>query len=367
MSKKVINWGVIGTGKAAHNFAKALTITKHGKLIAIGSRDKEKAKKFAQEFDLSLNFSSYLQLANNSEVDIVYIATPNSCHKENALLCLNSGKNVLIEKPFTTNVQDTKTLIDLAIKNNLFLMEAIWTRFIPAFNKIEQLINSGEIGEIKAFQATLGQPSIINQDSNLFNNAMGGGSLLDLGVYLIFWSQFFFGSPTRVQSNLYRGNTDVDITASILLNYNQGRHANISSSIVTRFANNGVIYGTKGAIEIHQPLYCPTAISIIKYKETGVSTKNKKYFLSKIFDKVKNFPILQNLYVNYPLLGQYILKNRRKATIYFPIKGNGLQYMTEEVSNYLINQPKDSKIIPLTITMSVLETMHKARSELGIN
>ena len=218
MSKKVINWGVIGTGKVAHNFAKALTITKHGKLIAIGSRDKEKAKKFAQEFDLSLNFSSYLQLANNSEVDIVYIATPNSCHKENALLCLNSGKNVLIEKPFTTNVQDTKTLIDLAIKNNLFLMEAIWTRFIPAFNKIEQLINSGEIGEIKTFQATLGQPSIINQDSNLFNNAMGGGSLLDLGVYLIFWSQFFFGSPTRVQSNLYRGNTDVDITASILLN-----------------------------------------------------------------------------------------------------------------------------------------------------
>ena len=89
--------------------------------------------------------------------------------------------------------------------------------------------------------------------------------------------------------------------------------------------------------------------------------------MSKILDKVKSFPILQNLYVNYPLLGQYILKNRRKATIYFPIKGNGLQYMTEEVSNYLINQPKDSKIIPLTITMSVLETMHKARSELGIN
>jgi len=255
MSKKIINWGIIGTGKAAHNFAKAFALTKCGKLIAIGSRDKERAKNFAQEFDLFLNFSSYSQLANSSEVDIVYIATPNSCHKENALLCLNSGKNVLIEKPFTTNVQDTKTLIDLAIKNNLFLMEAIWTRFIPAFNKIEQLINSGEIGEIKAFQATLGQPSIINQDSNLFNNSIGGGSLLDLGVYPIFWSQFLFGPPTRVQSNLYSGNTDVDITSSILLNYDQGRQANISSSIVTRFANNGVIYGTKGAIEIHQPLY----------------------------------------------------------------------------------------------------------------
>ena len=367
MSKKVINWGVIGTGKAAHNFAKALTITKHGKLIAIGSRDKEKAKKFAQEFDLSLNFSSYLQLANNSEVDIVYIATPNSCHKENALLCLNSGKNVLIEKPFTTNVQDTKTLIDLAIKNNLFLMEAIWTRFIPAFNKIEQLINSGEIGEIKAFQATLGQPSIINQDSNLFNNSIGGGSLLDLGVYPIFWSQFLFGPPTRVQSNLYSGNTDVDITSSMLLNYDQGRQANISSSIVTRFANNGIIYGTKGAIEIHQPLYCPTAVSIIKYKEAVASAKNKKSFLSKILDKLKSFPILQNLYVNYPLLGQYILKNRRKTTIYFPIKGNGLQYMAEEVSNYLINQPMDSKIIPLTVTMSISETIHQAKSELGTN
>jgi hypothetical protein len=246
-------------------------------------------------------------------------------------------------------------------------MEAIWTRFIPAFNKIEQLINSGEIGEIKTFQATLGQPSIINQDNNLFNNSMGGGSLLDLGVYPIFWSQFLFGSPTRVQSNLYSGNTDVDITSSILLNYDQGRQANISSSIVTRFANNGVIYGTKGAIEIHQPLYCPTAVSIIKYKEAGASVKNKKSFLSKISDKVKSFPILQNLYVNYPLLGQYILKNRRKTTIYLPIKGNGLQYMAEEVSNYLINQPMDSKIIPLTVTMSISETIHKAKSELGIN
>ena len=224
-----------------------------------------------------------------------------------------------------------------------------------------------DIEGIKAFQATLGQPSIINQDSNLFNNSMGGGSLLDLGVYPIFWSQFLFGPPTRVQSNLYSGNTDVDITSSILLNYDQGRQANISSSIVTRFANNGIIYGTKGAIEIHQPLYCPTAVSIIKYKEAVASAKNKKSFLSKILDKLKSFPILQNLYVNYPLLGQYILKNRRKTTIYFPIKGNGLQYMAEEVSNYLINQPMDSKIIPLTVTMSISETIHQAKSELGTN
>ena len=366
-SSRVINWGIIGTGKSAHNFAKALSITKSGKLVAIGSRDKGNAKNFAHEFGLAFHFPSYSQLASSSEVDIVYIATPNSCHKENALLCLNAGKNVLIEKPFTTNVKDTKILIDLAQEKNLFLMEAMWTYFVPAFSKIEYLIKSGEIGEIMSFQATLGQPSVVNKESNLFNHSMGGGSLLDLGVYPIYWSQFLFGAPIRIQGEAYYGDTDVDLTSSMILSYNQGKQANISSSIVTRFANNGVIYGSKGAIEIHQPLYCPTAISIIKYKGSNASAKNKKSYFGKILDKVKSFPILQNLYVNYPLLGQFILRNRRKTTIYFPIIGNGLQYMAEEVSNYLINQTMDSKIIPLTVTMSISETISKAKSEPGIN
>ena len=238
---KVIHWGIIGTGKSAHNFAHALSMTKYGNLIAIGSRNKQRAKEFSNKFHLLEYFSSYLQLVNNSKIDIVYVATPNACHKKDVLLCLNAGKGVLVEKPFTTNIEDAKVLIDVAAEKNLFLMEAMWTRFIPAFNKVEQLISSGEIGEVRSFHATLGQPSIVNKKSNLFNGSMGGGSLLDLGVYPIFWSEFLFGPPTKIQSNIDCGNTDVDLTSSIILSYKNGKQSNIMSSIVTRFSNNGII------------------------------------------------------------------------------------------------------------------------------
>ena len=309
--KKIIRWGIVGTGKSAHNFAKALSIINNGSLVAVASRSEDNATSFSKEFNLPLSFSSYKCLANSADVDIVYIATSNSCHKGNAELFLNAGKHVLIEKPFTTNAKDAEILISLAKKHNLFLMEAMWTRFIPAFNKVEQLIESEEIGEVVSFHSTLGQPSKIDKNSNLFNTDMGGGSTLDLGVYLVFWSHYLFGIPTNVQSDVYYGATDVDLTTSTILSYDQGRYAHISSSIVTRFSNNGVIYGTKGAIEIHQPLYCPTKISIIKYsKYSGLI--GQQSILSKALQKVKSISLLQNLYINYPLFGRFILRNNIK-------------------------------------------------------
>ena len=357
---KFIHWGIIGTGKSAHNFAHALSMTKYGNLIAIGSRNKQRAKEFSNKFHLLEYFSSYLQLVNNSKIDIVYVATPNACHKKDVLLCLNAGKGVLVEKPFTTNIEDAKVLIDVAAEKNLFLMEAMWTRFIPAFNKVEQLISSGEIGEVRSFHATLGQPSIVNKKSNLFNGSMGGGSLLDLGVYPIFWSEFLFGPPTKIQSNIDCGNTDVDLTSSIILSYKNGKQSNIMSSIVTRFSNNGIIYGTKGAIEIHQPLYCPTTISVTRYPKDNL--ENKKLLIGKILSVAKRSLFLRNLYANYPLLGQFIGRTN-KSTISFPIRGNGLQYMANEVSDYLANQIEGSKIIALSDTMSVVRTIELAKME----
>jgi predicted dehydrogenase len=354
LNKEKINWGILGTGKAAYNFAKALSITKNAELVAVASRDEGRAKNFANKFGLLLYFSDYSHLASSSEVDVIYIATPNSCHKDNAVLCLNAGKGVLIEKPFTTNAKDAEILIDLAKKNNLFLMEAMWTRFIPAFNKVEQLIKSGEIGEVMSFQATIGQPSEINKNNNLFKKSMGGGSLLDLAVYPIFWAQYFLGRPIRAQGDLYCGDTDVDLTSSIILSYNKGKYANISSSIITRLISDGVIYGTKGYIEICPPLYCPTVINVIKYG--GVNKiKSKKTFFNRIVDRLKKNTLARNLYVNHLWLGQRVLGNVKKTTIRMPIKGNGMQYMIDEVSNYLINQTTEDNLVTLTITINSLK------------
>ena len=361
MLSRRINWGIIGTGKSAHNLAQALSMTKSGKLVAISSRKLINAKKFAQEFNLPLYFSSCKEFANNIEIDIVYIATPNSCHKEHALLCLEAGKNVLVEKPFTTNTKDAQILIDLAKKNNLFLMEAMWTRFTPAFIKVEQLIKSGEIGEIVSFQSSLGQPSEIDKSRNLFNGSMGGGATLDLGVYLVFWAHRLFGSPDHVQSSVHYGDTDVDLTSSAILSYGQGKYTHLSSSIISRFLNNGIIYGDKGFIEIRQPLYCPTAFSITKYSEIN-HFESRQSILRGLLSKIKRSHLLQNLYMNHPLLGRYILGVTTKRAIHMPIKGNGLQYMTEEVSRYLLgDKSTNGKIISLSETLATMKVVDKIR------
>ena len=359
---KIINWGIMGSGKRAYDFAKSLATIKHGRLVAVASRNHDRAMDFANTFQISQYYSSYSQLANNSEIDIVYIATPNSCHKENALICLNANKGVLVEKPFTTNADDAKILIDLSQKKKLFLMEAMWTRFIPAFDRIDRLIQSDTIGEVRFFTATLGLPSRVDLKSNLFNSVMGGGSILDLGVYPIFLSEYFFGSPMTVKSSAYYGDTDVDLMTTVILNYSRGRQASITSSITNRLSNNGYIYGTKGMIEIHQPLYCPTALTVVSYgKEEHV--KGGSILMKKALDYARSSSLLKNLYANHPLIGQFLLRNRRKFTINLPIKGNGLQYMAEDVSNYLINRPSKSNIIPLSSTMSVMQTIEKIRAE----
>jgi len=361
MNKKIINWGIIGTGKSAHNFAQALSITKRGKLMAVASRSQDNAENFARRFDLSFYFSSYKELANSSKIDIVYIATPNSCHKDNAVLCLNAGKNVLIEKPFTTNAKDAEILINLAKKHKLFLMEAMWTRFLPAFDKIDALIKDGEIGEVTAFNASLGQPSIFNKESNIFSEKMGGGAVLDLGVYLVFWSNFLFGMPKKVQNDVHYASNNIDLTSSSILSYSKGKHAYISSSIVNRFSSKGVIYGTKGSIEVQQPLYCPTSFNIVRYSNVLVTHKENS-ITSALLKKLKNISLFQNLYLNYPIVGSFLFRNKVKKTIHVPIKGNGLQYMAENVSNHLLGcNDKNSNVFPLEETFRIMKTIEKIR------
>ena len=358
MRNKKIKWGIVGTGKSAYNFAKALSLSETGKLIAVASRSDNKAKDFANFFNLPLCFSTYKALSNSLEVDIVYIATPNSCHKGNAELFLKAGKNVLIEKPFTTNVKDAEILANLAKKHNLFLMEAMWTRFVPIFDKIESLINSNEIGEILAFHGSIGQSSKIDEKSSLFKREMGGGATLDLGVYLIYWAYYIFGRPTAIQSNSYNGGTNVDLTTTTILSYGRGKYAQIASSIVTRFSNGGIIYGTKGSIEINHPLYCPTSISICKYPKADTLIEHDTIF-GKILTKIKHNSYLKNIYFNYPFLRSFFFKK----SVYMPIKGSGLQYMVEGVSRYLLNDNTiNKKMISIEDTLAIMEIIDKINS-----
>lgn len=247
-----INWGVIGCGGIARKFATSLAALNQGKLLGGASGSKERAEAFAREFALETAYEDYHALVSDPAIDIVYVATTHNFHFENVKLCLEHGKHVLCEKPMTVNAAETKALIELAEKNNLFLMEGLWTRFLPAIRKINQLIAEGAIGTPLTVSAQfhVGIGPDVDESHRLKNKALAGGALLDLGVYPINFAAMVFGArPQKVSSSVSMGPTGVDYASHYLLDYGDGRRAVLSSSIEDLGPCEGLIMGSRGYIK----------------------------------------------------------------------------------------------------------------------
>lgn len=180
--KRTINWGILGPGKIAHKFVQALQTIDEVKITAVGSRDKDRAEAFSRQYGIEKSYGSYEELASDPDTDIIYVATPHPFHKECVELCLNSGKAVLCEKPFTLNARDTRELAELAREKKLFLMEAMWTRFFPVTKKVRQWLNEGAIGDLQVLRAEFGFGGEHDPKGRLLNPELGGGALLDLGI-----------------------------------------------------------------------------------------------------------------------------------------------------------------------------------------
>ena len=205
MTTKKFNWGILGPGRIAQQFGDALLAIDDAALYAVASSNLDRAKAFAQQYNGEKTYDSYEALVNDPQVDAVYIATPHSLHRENALGCLAAGKAVLCEKPFTINARQAQDVIGLARKQRLFLMEAMWTRFLPVFVKIRSLLAEGAIGKVRQVQADFGFRPAFDPKSRLFDPALGGGALLDLGVYPVSLSSMVFGeAPLRLVSRAAR-------------------------------------------------------------------------------------------------------------------------------------------------------------------
>jgi predicted dehydrogenase len=185
MTAAQIGWGILGTGTVAQLFASDLACVPDAKLIAIGSRSRERARAFGKKFGVPNQYGSYAELTNDAQVQAVYIATPASAHKENMLLCLNAGKAVLCEKPFTINAREAEEVITLARHKKVFLMEAMWTRFVPLMVKVRDLLAAGAIGKISHFIADIGTRVPFDSQGRVFNADLGGGALLQKGIYLL--------------------------------------------------------------------------------------------------------------------------------------------------------------------------------------
>ncbi|MEO8414629.1 MAG: Gfo/Idh/MocA family oxidoreductase [Ginsengibacter sp.] len=261
MSKKY-RWGILGAGRIAEKFCTALSFVEQSEVYAIASRDRDKAKAYSSKFNASNVYNKYDDLVKDENVDIIYIATPHAFHYEQTMACLQNKKAVLCEKPLSLRYRDTKEMIRVANENEVFLMEGMWTASMPFIEKIRSIINDNIIGEPKYVSADFGFLAPKEMGSRLYNKSLGGGSMLDIGIYPLFLATLLFGEPTMLKVISKLSATGIDEYANIVLQYANGETAHLLSSITFNTAIEAEIIGTMGSIKIKNPWFKATDFSV---------------------------------------------------------------------------------------------------------
>lgn len=247
----MIKWGILGAGDIAEKFASDFRLVNDSKIVAVASRSKQRAQTFAEKHQIEKSYGSYLELVNDSEIDVIYIATTHNFHMEHTLLCFEHGKHVLCEKPATVNITQFNTIREEAQKRNLFFMEAMWTAFLPGILKAKEWISSGAIGEIRMIQADLGFCLNLTPERRNINLQLAAGTLLDLGIYPLHFGQLFAESEVadyQIMADMHYSGADK--TNLMQLRYRNGILGQYSAASAERYENDGIIIGTKGRIVI---------------------------------------------------------------------------------------------------------------------
>lgn len=314
---ETLRWGIISTGNIANTFARGIQHLPHATIQAVGSRSQASADAFGEIYDIPKRYDSYEAVVNDPDVDVVYIGTPHVFHHDNMMLALNAGKHVLCEKPFTINAEEAQACIQLAREKGLFLMEAVWMRYIPAIVQVRQWLKQGLLGEIRAVRADISMDLPFDPDNRLYNLDLGGGALLDLGIYVINFATMVLGLPPSVTSRLYMGETDVDYYDNLVFQYPQ------ADAFLTASANNdgpcnAVIVGSKGYITLHREFWAPTRLTL---KLEGQD--------AQVHD--------------------------------IPYESSGLNYEADEVHTCLRKGKLESDVLPLSETLAIMRLMDQMR------
>jgi len=284
---RIIRWGILGPGRISDTFAGELGYAPDARIVAVGSRSLERAEAFAAKYEASRAYGSYKELALDPDVDIVYIGTPHPMHKEDALACLRAGKAVLCEKAFTMNADELKELIYAAEQNRVFLMEAMWTRFLPTIAKVREWIGRGAIGEIGMVDLRFGNRSVWDPASRLFDPALGGGTLLDVGIYCISFASMVLGrQPSTIQSLVQIGTTGVDEVFTALFGYEHGPMASIMAGHRLKTRHEAVILGSKGEIRIPDFWKAKKALLTVhgEYEENYIDATEPKGYVHEALE-----------------------------------------------------------------------------------
>ena len=319
-----IRWGILGTGSIARKFAEGLKALDDAELVAVGSRTQQSADAFGDAFGVPHRRASYEALASDADVDVIYVATPHALHKDNTILCLRAGKPVLCEKPFAINAREAEEMIRCARERKLFLMEAMWSRFFPITFKVRELLRGGVIGEPRMLTADFGFRTRINPKGRLFDPALGGGALLDVGVYPVSLSSMIFGTPTRIAGMAHLGETGVDEQAAIILGFPGGALSILYTAIRTRTPQEAVIMGTHGQIRIHSAWWRPTKMTVTGFAQRDTASPE---------------------------------------VVELPYEGNGYNYEAAEVMQCLHAGKQESDLMPLDETLAIMRTLDEIRAQ----
>lgn len=258
-----MRWGLLSTGGISNDFALALKKTPRAELLAVASRSQEAADAFAKKHGFAKAYASYEALAVDPDVDIVYVATPNSCHCDNVLMCLGAGKHVLCEKPMVLNARHAEACIAKAKEKGVFLMEGMWTRFFPTTRAVRQLVQDGAIGRVISVTASLGFKSEASFNERLFRPELGGGALMDLGIYAALWISMILGLPKSVTAHASMHPLGVDMQTFCTFTYDSGAMAHLEVGFTGSMPNEVSIVGETGYIKVARPMQAPEAYTIV--------------------------------------------------------------------------------------------------------
>jgi predicted dehydrogenase len=353
-----IRWGILGAGSIAEKFAIGLRSVPGAKIQAVASRTRERAEEFSRRFENARVYASYEALVGDEDIDVVYVATINNLHRDHSILCLEAGKPVLCEKPFTTSASEAREVIDVARRKRLFCMEAMWMRFVPLMAKLRELIASGTIGEVRMAVADLGFAAHFDKNNRFFSRELGGGAMLDLGIYPLSFIYYLLGRPDAVCTQASIGDTGVDEQAAAILSYNSGRLGILSTSLVSFLPGEALIAGTKGRIRVHSPMHRPSALSLSVFpgreqdgaRETGLRAR------------ARSIPVLYSAYARAKGFWEKLTQQPR-GTMLFPLEGNGYNYEAAETMRCLRAGELESATMPLDETLSIMETMDEIRRQ----
>lgn len=319
-----VRFGVVGTGRIAAAFTRDLSLLDDAVVTAVGSRSQEAADRFGDEHGVGRRHASYAQLVTDPGVDVVYVATPHPGHRDAALLAIDAGKAVLVEKPFTMGAAEATELVDAARAKGVFVMEAMWTRFHPHMVRIREVLAAGTLGEVVTVTADHGQWFPEDAEHRLFAPSLGGGALLDLGIYPLSFASMVLGAPDVVTARSTKAFTGVDAQTSVILDHVSGAQAVLTTTLLARSPTRAAIVGTEARLEIDSVWYQPSSFTVISRDDQVLER----------FDQ--------------------------------PRVGHGLRHQAAEVVRCLRTGETESPVMPLDETLSIMRTMDEVRRQIGL-